>query len=144
MPKWQAAYTKCTQNAYQYRWYAFLYQLIPFNPQPITRKNAHDPSRKYVLFYSCIYFCQFLKSFILFHNHYRYVIMSTMTSEITSVSIVYSIVCSGKDERKHQSSTSLSCVRGIHRWPVNSPHKWAVTRKCFHLMTSSCKWWSDT
>ena len=29
------------------------------------------------------------------------------------------------------------CVRGIHRWPVNSPHKWPVTRKCFHLMTSS-------
>ena len=26
---------------------------------------------------------------------------------------------------------------GIHRWPVNSPHKWPVTRKNFHLMTSS-------
>ena len=23
--------------------------------------------------------------------------------------------------------------------PVNSPHKWPVTRKCFHLMTSSLK-----
>ena len=22
-------------------------------------------------------------------------------------------------------------VRGIHRWPVNSPHKWPVTRKMF-------------
>ena len=21
------------------------------------------------------------------------------------------------------------CVRGIHRWPVNSPHKWPITRK---------------
>ena len=30
------------------------------------------------------------------------------------------------------------CVRGIHRWPVNSPHKWSVTRNFFHLMTSSC------
>ena len=29
------------------------------------------------------------------------------------------------------------CV-GIHRSSVNSPHKWPVTRKCFHLMTSSC------
>ena len=28
-------------------------------------------------------------------------------------------------------------VRGIHRWPVNSPHKWPVMRKVFHLMTSS-------
>ena len=32
-------------------------------------------------------------------------------------------------------------VRGIHRWPVNSPHKGSVTRKCFHLMTSS---WNGT
>ena len=39
--------------------------------------------------------------------------------------------------RKHQSSASLAFVRRIHRWPVNSPHKWPVTRKCFHLMTSS-------
>ena len=28
---------------------------------------------------------------------------------------------------------------GIHRWPVKSPHKGPVTRKCFHLMTSSYK-----
>ena len=33
--------------------------------------------------------------------------------------------------RKHQSSASLALVRGIHRWPVNSPHKWPVTRKMF-------------
>ena len=33
------------------------------------------------------------------------------------------------DQRKHQSSASLAFVRGIHRWPVNSPHKWPVTRK---------------
>ena len=30
---------------------------------------------------------------------------------------------SGADERKHQSSVSLAFVWGIHRWPVNSPHK---------------------
>ena len=42
------------------------------------------------------------------------------------------------DPRKHQSSTSLAFVRGIHQWPVNSPHKRPVTRKIFHLMTSSC------
>ena len=35
------------------------------------------------------------------------------------------------DQRKHQSSASLAFVRGIHRWPVNSPHKWPVTRKMF-------------
>ena len=33
--------------------------------------------------------------------------------------------------RKHQSSASLAFVRWIHRWPVNSPHKWPVTRKMF-------------
>ena len=31
--------------------------------------------------------------------------------------------------RPRQSSASLAFVRGIHRWPVNSPHKWPVTRK---------------
>ena len=35
------------------------------------------------------------------------------------------------DQRKHLSSTSLAFVRGIHQWPVNSPHKWPVTRKMF-------------
>ena len=37
----------------------------------------------------------------------------------------------GADQRKHQSSASLAFVRGIHRWPMNSPHKWPVTRKMF-------------
>ena len=55
--------------------------------------------------------------------------MSTMASQITSVSIVYSNVCSGPDQRKHRSSASLAFVRRIHRWPVNSPHKGPVTRK---------------
>ena len=48
---------------------------------------------------------------------------------ITSLTIVYSTVYSGADQRKHQSSASLAFVRGIHRWRVNSPHKWPVTRK---------------
>ena len=38
---------------------------------------------------------------------------------------------SGADQRKHQSSASLPFARGIHRWPVKSPHKWPVTRKMF-------------
>ena len=61
--------------------------------------------------------------------HYNEVIMGAMASQITSLTIVYSTVYSGTDERKHQSSASLAFVRGIHRWPVNSPHKWPVTRK---------------
>ena len=34
-------------------------------------------------------------------------------------------------KKKHQSSAPLACVKGIHRWPVNSPHKGPVTRKMF-------------
>ena len=65
--------------------------------------------------------------------HYRDVIMNTIASQITSLAIVYSTVYSGGDERKHQSAASLAFVRGIHRWPVNSPHKWPVTRKMFYI-----------
>ena len=39
----------------------------------------------------------------------------------------------GTDKRKHQSSTSLAFVRGIHRGPANSLHKWPVTWKMFPL-----------
>ena len=57
--------------------------------------------------------------------------MSPVASQITSVSIVYSTVYSDADQRKHQSPASLAFVWGIHREPVNSPHKWPVTRKMF-------------
>ena len=57
--------------------------------------------------------------------------MAAMASQITSLTIVYSIVYSGGNQRKHQSSASLAFVRRIHRWPVNSTHKWPVTRKRF-------------
>ena len=57
--------------------------------------------------------------------------MIEMASQITSLAIVYSIVYSDADQRKHQSSASLVFVRGINRGPVNSPHKWPVTRKMF-------------
>ena len=73
--------------------------------------------------------------------HYNDVTMSAMVSQITPIWAVCSAVCSGAHQRKHQSSASLSLVRGIHRWPVDSPHKGPVTRKCYHLMTSSC--WED-
>ena len=49
----------------------------------------------------------------------------------TSITIFYTTVCLGAEQRKHQSSASLVFVRGIHWWPVNSPHKWPVTRKMF-------------
>ena len=57
--------------------------------------------------------------------------MGAIASPITSLMIVYSIVYSDADQRKHQSSASLAFVWGIHRRPVNSPHKGSVTRKMF-------------
>ena len=62
---------------------------------------------------------------------YNDVIMGVIASQITNLTIVYSTVYSDADQRKHQSSASLAFVRGIHRWTVNSPHKWPVTRKMF-------------
>ena len=59
--------------------------------------------------------------------------MGGTASQITSLTIVYSIVYSGADQREHQSSASLAFVRGIPQWPVNSPHKWLVTRKMLPL-----------
>ena len=60
---------------------------------------------------------------ILFKFHYNDVIMSTMASQITSLTIVYLTVDSVADHRKHQSSRSLAFVWGIHWWPVNFSHK---------------------
>ena len=65
--------------------------------------------------------------------HYTDVIMRAIASQITSLTSVYSTVYSDADKRKHQSSASLAFVRGIHRGPVNSLHKWSVTRKMFRF-----------
>ena len=62
---------------------------------------------------------------------YSDVIMGMIASQITSLTIVYSTVYSDADQRKHQSSVSLAFVRGIHRGPVNSSHKWPVVREIF-------------
>ena len=80
----------------------------------------------------CVTRPQWVKYQILTRNiHNDDVIMSVIASQITSLAIVYSTVYSDADQRKHQNSASLAFVRGIHRSPVNSPHKWPVTRKMF-------------
>ena len=80
-----------------------------------------------------------------FHYTYIDVIMGAMVSQITCVWSVYSSVCSGVDQWKHQSSASLPFVRGTHRWPVNSPHKGPVTRKIlpFDDVIMSWAWGRD-
>ena len=63
--------------------------------------------------------------------HYSDAIMSTMASQITSLTSIYSTVYSGADQRKHQSSASLAFVQIIHWRPVNSPPKGPVMWKVF-------------
>ena len=67
--------------------------------------------------------------------------MSTMASQITSLTIAYSTVYSGPDQRKHQSSASQAFVWGI---PVNSPRKGPVMWKMFPfddiIMITSPQW----
>ena len=71
----------------------------------------------------------------LYHNkfsltwyYYDDFIMGAMAYQITSLTIVDSIVYSDEDQRKHQSSASLAFVR------TNGQ----LSGKCFHLTTSSC------
>ena len=48
----------------------------------------------------------------LHFDHCSDVIMNTMASQITSLTIVYSTVYSGADQRKHQSSALLALCSG--------------------------------
>ena len=63
------------------------------------------------------------------NNRYIDVIMGTIVYQITSLTVVYSTVYSDADQRKYQSSASLTFVWGNHRRPVNTPHNWPVTWK---------------
>ena len=69
--------------------------------------------------------------------HYDDVIMSAIASQTTSLTIVYSIVYSDADQRKHQSSASLAFVWEFtgDRWIPRTNGQ--LRGKCFHLMTSS-------
>ena len=86
------------------------------------------------------------------HKHYNDVVMSAMASEITGLTIVYSTVYSGADQRKHQSSASLAFVPAQrasnagnvsiwwrHHEAVNlwfgfrvQGHLWLVQHICWH------------
>ena len=72
--------------------------------------------------------------------HYGDIIMTTMASQITSLTIVYSTVYSDADQRKHHSSASLAFVWGIHRDRWIPRTKGQLRGKYYHLMTSSWEW----
>ena len=61
--------------------------------------------------------------------------MGAMASQITSLTTVYSPIYQTQI-KENMKAPSLAFVRGIHRGPVNSPHKWPVTRKMFHFDAS--------
>ena len=79
-----------------------------------------------------VYLSRFLLHWMQrYWKYYSDTIMRVMASQIISLTIVYSTVCSGADQRKHQSSVSLAFVRGIHLLQVNSLHKGPVIQKIF-------------
>ena len=96
----------------------------------------NDPSGHTSAFLStCFRFLTSTQPNLKWHNHD--VIMTTMASQITSLTVVYSTVHLGAYQRKHQSSASLAFVRGIHRDRWIPRTKGQLRRKCYHLMTSS-------
>ena len=84
-------------------------------------------------FYLCVKIHLFIDTlcYLILHWHYSEVIMIIMASQITSLTIVCSTICSGTDQRKHGRSTSVAFLREIHRSLVNSPCKGSVMRKMF-------------
>ena len=94
-----------------------------------------------------------IRCIFILHEKINYsdIIMIVMVPPITGVSIVYPTICSGIDQRKHQSSASLAFVRGIHQWLVNCPQEGPVTWKMFpfddiimSLESSSFMHWDKT
>ena len=61
-------------------------------------------------------------------THYNAITMGAMASQITSLAIVYATVYSDAD-KKNIKAPRYWPGWGIPRGPVNSPHKWPVTRK---------------
>ena len=58
--------------------------------------------------HTSFYICGIIGSQRSFFLHYIDVIMRVMAFQITDDTIVYSTVCLGEDQRKHQSSVSLT------------------------------------
>ena len=69
--------------------------------------------KSFVVFFHCILWCG--------GNHYTDVIMTTMTSQITSLTVVYSTVYSDAYQRKHQPFIQTHIKENIkapRHWPL--------------------------
>ena len=74
------------------------------------------------------------------HIHYSDVITTTIASQITSVSIVYSAIFPGADQRKHQSSASLALMRGIHQQGSDQFMNWIGIDNQFNSIQHELNW----
>ena len=121
------------------RWLVFMYLVIMISVKLLIIRIT--PIWQYI---SKVIICIGFSHLLIFLEFCRQSYRSALcySSQITTlqwrhneldgdVSIVCSTVCSGADQGKYQSSASLALAKGIHRWPVDSPHKGPVTRKMF-------------
>ena len=115
----------------------WIFRLPRPGPDPV-----HDccQIRKYCACIQMLFWIEALSQHVL--GHYCDVIMTTMASQITSLTVVGSTVYSDVVQRKHQSSASLAFVWGIHRDRWIPRTKGQLRGKYFHLMTSSWWWFS--
>ena len=131
-------------------WRKMRYVGLATSQQPDSTNSWLKPwcLSTYFLIFRTEYRLKWVVHTILFSNvrikaacrsHYTDVIMTTMASQITSLTVVYSTYYSDADQRKHQSSASLAFVWGIHRDRWIPRTKGQLRGKCFHLMTSSWK-----
>ena len=77
-----------------------------------------------------LFLMQFSLKFVLacYHwalaKHYSDVIMRVTAFQITGISSVYSTVYKGADKGNIKAPCDcMAFTRGIHRWPMNSPHQ---------------------
>ena len=122
----------CTGPRYKIIFHSFLWGVLLILPQ--IRLNRH-----YGLVVNDCLECSYINTLVwTWMDHYNDVIMTTIASQITSLTVVYSTHYSDANQRKHQSSASLAFVRGIHRDRWIPRTKGQLRGKCFHLITSSC------
>ena len=129
-PFWYFIFQKHAHNMFLC---LFGFAPIAFNHilQGYSTGNSVSENRERILFEGCTAWTEICWP----TRHYSDVMMSAMAYQITGVSIAYSNICSGANQRKHESSASLAFMRGNRRWPVKSPHK-GKRGTCFHLKWS--------
>ena len=112
----------------------YVYGPLGLNPLHRTRSLVFSRAITWCLLRFCVFTLRIDNDARCIKNHYIDVIMTTMASQITSLTVVYSTVYSDADQRKHQSSASLAFVWGIHRY------RW-IPRTKGQLRGNVSIWW---